>query len=129
MAQIQAQTIINTITNGININPTTIELNIKEKQKVNGALKNVITKRNIKVCIYFNDTSVLEEHKAKETTSYLSYKMKMIADKDADILVTPSKEYTFIHPVSGEKYKIDGSYPYIVQNTICGYQCDLLRLD
>lgn len=124
---LKAAKVISTINKGIALNPTTINLCVKERKVVDGAIENVTSSREITVVIYFENDSRKEKHKIDKDITYLSDKMKMIADKDAGIITGPDKHYTFVHPVSGEKYRIFASYPYIVENTICGYDCDLMR--
>jgi len=51
----------------------------------------------------------------------------MIADKDADLDVTPTEKIKFTS--NGDKFEIKAVYPQIIEDIICGYLCDLERYD
>ncbi|MCW6075475.1 hypothetical protein LAV44_09060 [Clostridium sporogenes] len=128
MSTLKAKKIIDTINKGIELNPTIIEINQIEKVIVDGAFEEVETKKTIKVLIYLEDSSNKIAIDSKtQGTSYSTDKYKMIADKDADLNVNP-KEAIESKCLEGNM-KITATYPIQIENTICGYMCDLERID
>lgn len=128
MAKLKAKKIIDAINKGIALNPTTIEIKHTEKIEVDGAFEEVETIRTITTLIYLDDSSnkIVIDSKT-QGTSYSSDRYKMIADKDADLEINPKEAIEF-KCLEGHM-KIRGVYPIIVESTICGYECDLKRID
>ncbi|MDS1004935.1 hypothetical protein P9J83_15735 [Clostridium sporogenes] len=128
MSILKAKKIIDTIDKGIELNPTTIEIKHTEKLIVDGAFEEVDAKRTIKVLIYLEDSSnkIVIDSKT-QGTSYSTDKYKMIANKDADIEINPKEAIEF-KCLEGHM-KVNATYPIQIENIICGYMCDLERID
>lgn len=128
MSKLSSRKIIRTINKGIALNPTTITFTQTIRKIVNGATKKEPTERTITVLIYIDDSSnSINVDSKTEGTSYTTTNYKMIADKDADLDVTPEKTIEFSS--NGDKFKIKAVYPQVVEDIICGYTCDLERID
>ncbi|OSA97783.1 UNVERIFIED_ORG: hypothetical protein B2H98_06875 [Clostridium botulinum] len=128
MARLKAKKIIDAINKGIATNPTEISIKQIKKIEVDGAFENVEIKKKLKVIIYLEDSSnkIVVDSKT-QGTSYSSNKYKMLADKDADIEVSPKEAIRF-KCLEGNM-KIEATYPIVVENIVCGYLCDLERYD
>ncbi|MBN1058527.1 hypothetical protein [Clostridium botulinum] len=128
MAKLKAKKIIDAINKGISANPTEINIKQIKKIEVDGGFENVEIKKNLKVIIYLEDSSnkIVVDSKT-QGTSYSSNKYKMLADKDADIEVSPKETIRF-KCLEGNM-KIEATYPIVVENIVCGYLCDLERYD
>ena len=127
VAKLKAKKIIDAINKGIALNPTTIEIKHTEKVIIDGALDEVETIKNLKTLIYLDDSSTQINIDSKTIgTSYSTNKYKMIADKDAELEVNPKEAIEF-KCLEGHM-KIKGVYPIVVENIICGYECDLERI-
>ncbi|HDK7162091.1 TPA: hypothetical protein PTV34_003457 [Clostridium botulinum] len=128
MSTLKAKKIIDTIDKGISLNPAEIKINQIKKVIVDGAFEEVETKKAIKVLIYLEDNSnkVIVDSKSIGT-SYSSNKYKMIANKDVELDVNP-KEVIEFHCIEGHM-KVTATYPIQIESTICGYMCDLERID
>ncbi|OSB09024.1 hypothetical protein [Clostridium botulinum] len=128
MSTLKAKKIIDTIDKGIELNPTTIEFKHTEKLIVDGAFEEVETIKALKVLIYLEDSSnkIVIDSKT-QGTSYSTDKYKMIANKDADIEINPKEAIEF-KCLEGHM-KVTATYPIQIENTICGYMCDLERID
>lgn len=128
MAILKAKKIIDAINKGIELNPTEIKINQTKKVIVDGAFEEVKTKKTIKVLIYLEDNSNKLVIDSKTIgTSYSSNRYKMIADKYADIEITPKESIKF--ECREGHMKIKSTYPIVIENIICGYECDLERID
>ena len=126
MARLKSKKIIDAINKGISINPTTFDVKYIEKVLVDGAyekVENIITYTGI---IYLEDNSnkITIESKT-QGTSYTTNKYKMILNNENEIKIDEKNVVEF---ESKEGHlKVTGAYPIIIDDTLCGYLCDLER--
>ncbi|ENZ31790.1 hypothetical protein HMPREF1084_02871 [Clostridium butyricum 60E.3] len=126
MARLKSKKIIDAINTGISINPTTFDVKYIEKVLVDGAyekVENIITYTGI---IYLEDNSnkITIESKT-QGTSYTTNKYKMILNNENEIKIDEKNVVEF---ESKEGHiKVTGAYPIIIEDTLCGYLCDLER--
>ncbi|WP_455790411.1 hypothetical protein [Clostridium butyricum] len=126
MARLKSKKIIDAINKGISINPTTFNVKYAEKVLVDGAyekVENIITYTGI---IYLEDNSnkITIESKT-QGTSYTTNKYKMILNNENEIKIDEKNVVEF---ESKEGHiKVTGAYPIIIEDTLCGYLCDLER--
>ncbi len=126
MARLKSKKIIDAINKGISINPTTFDVKYVEKVLVDGAyekVENIITYTGI---IYLEDNSnkITIESKT-QGTSYTTNKYKMILNNENEIKIDEKNVVEF---ESKEGHiKVTGAYPIIIEDTLCGYLCDLER--
>lgn len=127
MPRLKASKIINAINKGIAVNPTTFDVKHEEKVLVDGAFeieKNVITYTGI---IYLEDNSNKITIESKTIgTEYFTTKYKMILNNDNEITIDEKNKIEF-NSKEGHM-KITGAYPIVIENTVCGYMCDLERM-
>lgn len=110
------------------MNPTQITFTQKIKKIVDGAFQEETNNITITVLIYLDDGSnQININSGTQGTSYSSTRYKMVADKDARLEVNPKESIKF--ESNGEKFEIKAVYPVKVENIICGYLCDLGRID
>lgn len=126
MPRLKASKIINAINKGIAVNPTTFNVKHEEKVLVDGAFEieeNVITYTGI---IYLEDNSNKITIESKTIgTEYSTTKYKMILNNDNEITIDEKNHIEFDSKEG--RMKITGAYPIVIENTICGYMCDLER--
>ncbi|MBU5227850.1 hypothetical protein KQI36_14540 [Clostridium senegalense] len=128
MAKLKAKKIIDAINKGIALNPTTIEIKHTEKVIIDGAFEEVETIKTLKALIYLDDSSTQINIDTKTIgTSYSTNKYKMIADKDAELEVNPKEAIEF--KCKEGHMKIKATYPIVIEEIVCGYECDLERID
>lgn len=126
MARLKSKKIIDAINKGISINPTTFDVKYIEKVLVDGAyekVENIITYTGI---IYLEDNSnkITIESKT-QGTSYTTNKYKIILNNENEIKIDEKNVVEF---ESKEGHiKVTGAYPIIIEDTLCGYLCDLER--
>lgn len=126
MARLKAKKIIDAVNRGIEVNPTTFDVKYIEKVLVDGAyekVENIITYTGI---IYLEDNSnkITIESKT-QGTSYTTNKYKMILNNENEIKIDEKNVVEF---ESKEGHiKVTGAYPIIIEDTLCGYLCDLER--
>ena len=126
MARLKSKKIIDAINKGISINPTTFNVKYAEKVLVDGAyekVENIITYTGI---IYLEDNSnkITIESKT-QGTSYTTNKYKIILNNENEIKIDEKNVVEF---ESKEGHiKVTGAYPIIIEDTLCGYLCDLER--
>lgn len=126
MARLKSKKIIDAINKGISINPTTFDVKYIEKVLVDGAyekVENIITYTGI---IYLEDNSnkITVESKT-QGTSYTTNKYKLILNNENEIKIDEKNVVEF---ESKEGHiKVTGAYPIIIEDTLCGYLCDLER--
>ena len=128
MSKLSSNKIIKTINKAIALNPTEITITQIIKKEVDGAFEDEVINKTIKVLIYIdnssNSTNISSE---TQGTTYSSTIYNMIADKDANLDVTPTEAIEFAS--NADKFKIKAVYPQIIEDTVCGYMCDLERID
>lgn len=128
MAKLKANKIIDAINKGIAVNPTKITFTQTIKKEVDGALEEETVTKTITVLIYIEDSlSSISISSGTQGTFYSSKKYKMIADKDANLDVTPTESIKFTS--NGDKFEIKAVYPQIIEDIVCGYMCDLERIN
>lgn len=128
MSKLSSKKIIRTINKAIAVNPTKINFTQITLKLVDGAYEQTTENREITVIIYIDDSSAqINVNSEVKGTSYKSNKYKMLADKDANLEVNPKESIKF--ESNGEKFEVKAVYPQIVEDIICGYLCDLERID
>lgn len=129
MSKLRARKIIKVISKGILVNPTTISFTQISKKIVDGGFENENSNKVITVLIYTGDSNIsgLKVESKVEGTTHINSNYKMIADKDADLEINPKETIKF--ESNGIKFEIKAIYPLIVEDTLCGYMCDLDRMD
>ncbi|MZK53673.1 hypothetical protein [Clostridium beijerinckii] len=128
MSKLSSKKIIKVINKAIALNPTEITFTQVSKNEVDGAWEEVVNEKTITVLIYLGSSETSNSVESKtEGTLYVNNKYKMVADKDADLEVNPKESIKF--ESNGEKFEIKAVYPQKVENTICGYICDLERIN
>jgi hypothetical protein len=128
MSKLKARKIIKVINKGIALNPTDITFTQIIKKEVDGAFEEEKIQKTITVLIYIDDSSnSININSQPQGTSYTSTKYKMVADKYADLDATPTESIKFTS--NGDKYEIKAVYPQIIEDIVCGYMCDLERID
>ncbi|MCH3962993.1 MAG: hypothetical protein LKE46_01845 [Clostridium sp.] len=129
MARINPNKIINAINKAIAVNPTDITFTMTVKKEVDGAFENETVDKTIMVLIYIGTSTNSVNISINSGVQGISYtsRYKMIADKDAGLDVKPTQSIKFTS--NGDKFEIKAVYPIIMSDTICGYECDLDRID
>ena len=126
---IKANTIINAIKLGISQNPTVITLEITEKKIIEGCCEEVKSEHDITAVMYFAENQqstkvyIDKQGEVKE-----NMKWKLICGPEFDMTVNKDRLMSFKHPVSGVKFRISNTYSIIVENTICGYEVELVEV-
>lgn len=128
MSKLKARKIIKVINKGIALNPTQITFTQTIKKEVDGAFTEETVVKTITVLIYIEDSNnSVGISSGTQGTSYTSTRYKMIADMYADLDANPKEAIEFTS--NGDKFEIKAVYPQIVEDIVCGYMCDLERID
>lgn len=128
MSRLSAQKVIRTINKAISVNPTEISFTQITLKEVDGAFEPSTDNITITVLIYLDDGSTqINVNSSTKGTSYVTNRYKMVADKDANLEVNPKESIKFKN--DKEKFEIKAVYPQKVEGIICGYLCDLERVD
>lgn len=111
----------------IELNPTKITIKNTERVEKDGAFEEIETSRELTVRIYNQKQSEVKVSSDTKGTSYTSRKYGMLMDHTSELEVDSRKsiEFTCIYG----KLRILAIYPQISKGEICGYQCDLERID
>lgn len=111
----------------IELNPTKVKIKNTEKVEKDGAFEEIETSNELTVRIYNQKQSEVKVSSDTKGTSYTSRKYGMLMDHTVDIQVDSRKhiEFTCIYG----KLRIVAIYPQVSKGEICGYQCDLERVD
>lgn len=127
MARLKASNIIKAINKGIAVNPTTFNVKHEEMILVDGAYEKVKKITTYTGIIYLEDNSNKITIESKTIgTEYSTTKYKMILNNENEIVIDEKNKIEFD---SKEGHmKISGAYPIVIENTICGYMCDLERM-
>lgn len=115
------------IQRSIDSNPTTITIKYTEKVEVDGAYEEIETTQELTVRIYNQKSSEVKYKSDTIGTSYTIRKFGMLMDHTVTLDVNSRKIIKF-NCIYGN-LKIVAIYPQIVKGVICGYQCDLERID
>ena len=123
---IKASKIKKAIAKGISQNPTTITLQITEKMIVKGCFVEVKSTHDITCIIYWQENQQATKiYIDKQGSTEENQKWSMICDGSFDMTVNQNRKIEFIHPISGNKFHINHSYPFVIENQLCGYECGL----
>lgn len=127
MPRLKASKIINAINKGIAVNPTTFDVKHEEKVLVDGGFEFVESITTYTGIIYLEDNSNKITIESKTIgTEYSTTKYKMLLNNENEIKID-EKNYIEFDSKEGHM-KITGAYPIVIENTICGYMCDLERM-
>lgn len=126
MARLKAKKIIDAINKGISLNPTTFDVNKVEKVLVDGSYKKVESVITYTVLIYLEDSSnSIVVNSQTQGTSYSTQRYKMVANNENELKIDEANKVEF--DCKEGHMKIIGAYPVIIEDTLCGYMCDLER--
>jgi len=112
-----------------NINRNPVELELKQVVKVekDGYFQEEEKIVSLKVRIYQQKQSEIKVSSDTLGTSYTTRRYGMLADYTAALKVNPKNNIKFNCEYG--HMEIKAVYPQIVRGIICGYQCDLERID
>ena len=115
------------ILENIAINPTTISIKQTKKIVINGAYDEVESEIISEARIFAQKNPDLKVSSDAKGTAYSSKTYGMLADSGVELSVSTKERVEFNCPYG--KMRIIEVYPQIVKGVICGYQCDLERID
>lgn len=126
MPRLKAKKIIGAINKGIALNPTTFDVLYEEKVIVDGSFEKAEKTITYSGIIYLEDNSNKITIDSKiQGTSYSTEKYKMILNNENEITIDEKNIVEF--DAKEGHMKITGAYPIVIEDTICGYMCDLER--
>lgn len=111
----------------IELNPIKITIKNTEKIEKDGAFEEIEEIKELTVRIYNQKQSEIKVYSDTKGTSHSTRKYGMLMDHTANIDVNSRKSIEF-ESIYG-RMKIVAIYPQISKGEICGYQCDLERID
>lgn len=111
----------------IELNPIKITIKNTEKIEKDGAFEEIENIKELTVRIYNQKQSEIKVYSDTKGTSHSTRKYGMLMDHTANIDVNSRKSIEF-ESIYG-RMKIVAIYPQISKGEICGYQCDLERID
>lgn len=127
MPRLKASKIINAINKGIAVNPTTFDVKHEKKVIADGAFEIVESVTTYTGIIYLEDTNVAIKTDSKTIgTEYSTTRYKMILNNENKITVDEQNKIEF--DCNEGHMKIQAVYPIFIENTLCGYMCDLERI-
>lgn len=116
------------IVSNINQNPVKIVIKEKRREVVDGALEMIDFSHEATVRIYPQSYGSTSDGAREVKGSYsLSKKYGMLADSSLDIEALSERDLSLETPHGN--LKVISYYPQVCQGEICGYQCDLERID
>lgn len=127
MPRLKASKIINAINKGIALNPTRFDVKYEKKVLVDGAFEKAEITTTYTGIIYLEDNSNKINIESKTMgTEYSTSKYKMILNGENEINIDEKNKIEF--DCKEGHMKITGAYPIVIEDTICGYMCDLERM-
>lgn len=115
------------ILENIAINPTTISIKQTKKVVINGAYDEVESEIIFEARIFAQKNPDLKVSSDTKGTAYSSKTYGMLVGSDVELSVSTKERIEFNCPYG--KMRIIEVYPQIVKGVLCGYQCDLERID
>lgn len=116
------------ILKSISINPTEISIKQVSKVEVDGYLDEKEIIKNLTVLIYKGKNGAdIKINTEIMGISYSNKQYSMIADYAANLEVNPKESIEF--DCREGHMKIKAVYPIVIKETICGYECDLERIN
>lgn len=115
------------ILENIAINPTTISIKQTRKVVINGAYDEVESEITFEARIFAQKNPDLKVSSDTKGTAYSSKTYGMLVNSEVELSVSTKERIEFNCPYG--KMRIIEVYPQIVKGVLCGYQCDLERID
>lgn len=115
------------ILENIAINPTTISIKQTKKVVINGAYDEVESEIIFEARIFAQKNPDLKVSSDTKGTAYSSKTYGMLVGSEVELSVSTKERIEFNCPYG--KMRIIEVYPQIVKGVLCGYQCDLERID
>jgi len=115
------------ILENIAINPTTISIKQTKKEIIDGAFEDKETEIIFDARIFAQKNPDLKVSSETKGTTYSSKTYGMLVDSGVELSVSTKERVEFNCPYG--KMRIIEVYPQIVKGVLCGYQCDLERID
>lgn len=126
MASLKAKRIIEAINKAIAVNPTIFQVKKVDKVLVEGSYEKVEGKVTYTGIIYLDDSSnsvIISSQ--KQGTSYGTERYKMVINNEVELTINEANKIEF--DCKEGHIKVVYAYPIIIENTLCGYLCDLER--
>ena len=115
------------ILENIAINPTEIKIKYTKKEVIDGALEDIESELIFDARIFAQKNPDLKVSSETKGTAYSSKTYGMLADSEVELSVSTKERIEFNCPYGN--MRIIEVYPQIVKGVLCGYQCDLERID
>lgn len=110
----------------IDENPTEITIKSTIRKVVDGAWSTEDTTKILRVRIFQYKNSEISSISDVKGTADISKKYGMVADYLANLDDVSNEEVEFDSPYG--RMEVVAVYPQIVRGSICGYQCELMRV-
>jgi len=115
------------ILENIAINPTEIKIKYIKKELIDGAFQENEMDLTFNARIFAQKNPDLKVSSDTKGTAYSSKTYGMLVDSGVKLSVSTKERVEFNCPYG--KMRIIEVYPQIVKGVLCGYQCDLERID
>ena len=116
------------IIKAIAVNPTEIEIKQTVKVEKDGYFEEEEKTYKLKVIIYQgSNRTEIKVSSDNIGTSYSNKRYSMVADYTANLEANPKNNIEF--DCKEGHMKIVAVYPQVISGVICGYECDLERVD
>lgn len=115
------------ILENIAINPTEIKIKYIKKELIDGAFQESEMDITFNARVFAQKNPDLKVSSDTKGTAYSSKTYGMLVNSEVELSVSTKERIEFNCPYG--KMRIIEIYPQIVKGVLCGYQCDLERID
>lgn len=115
------------ILENIAINPTEIKIKYIKKELIDGAFQESKMDITFNARVFAQKNPDLKVSSDTKGTAYSSKTYGMLVNSEVEFSVSTKERIEFNCPYG--KMRIIEIYPQIVKGVLCGYQCDLERID
>jgi len=115
------------ILDNIAINPTEIKIKYTKKELIDGAFQEKEIDLTFIARIFAQKNPDLKVSSETKGTAYSSKTYGMLVDSEVELSVSTKERIEFNCPYGN--MRVIEVYPQIVKGVLCGYQCDLERID
>ncbi len=115
------------ILENIAINPTEINIKYIKKELIDGAFQESEMDITFNARVFAQKNPDLKVSSDTKGTAYSSKTYGMLVNSEVELSVSTKERIEFNCPYG--KMRIIEIYPQIVKGVLCGYQCDLERID
>ena len=129
MSKLKASTIIKAINTGIELNPSHVTFEVTRKELVEGAFEDIHEEIEADIVFYFSyNQQMAKPYLDVQGEALESPKYKGYINNTVNLKADQHTKIEF-KDILGNKFSVRSVYPFIIEDTYCGAELEIIKID